>query len=57
MAEMIIHYLRCAERLVARREDDPHGSTDVHVPIGARMIGTLRPRSSHRCVFNIVLPP
>jgi hypothetical protein len=27
----------------------------VHVPIGARMIGTSRPRSSHRRVFNIVL--
>jgi len=32
-------------------------SPDVHVPIGARMIGTSRPRSSHRHVFNIVLPP
>jgi hypothetical protein len=29
----------------------------VHVPIGARMIGTSRPRSSHRRVINIVLPP
>ena len=29
-------------------------SADVHVPIGARMIGTSSSRSSHRRVFNIV---